>query len=143
MKRIVVDTSALIHTLTERALASHLVANYDQIAPRLIQWEVGNVVHSKEPATFGEGKKRKRVVSILLRHVRVVDQDGRLEEIADLVDKFGLTFYDAAFLQAAIDEESDLLSEDRKLLTASAKTLGGARVWDISRANAAMAKGAF
>lgn len=143
MKPIVVDTSALIHTLTERALASHLVANYDQIAPRLVQWEVGNVVHFKEPATFGDIKKRKLVARVLLKHVRVLDQDARLDEIADLVDKFRLTFYDAAFLQVAIDEKSDILSEDKKLLAASTNALGAARVWDIARAKAAMAKGGF
>ncbi|MEA3201647.1 MAG: hypothetical protein QOE90_3075 [Thermoplasmata archaeon] len=143
MKPLVIDSSARIDTLRDPGLAGHLVANYDLCAPALLQWEIGNVVHAKEPAVFGDPAKRKAVVHALVSHVRLVDQTGRLGMIADLVDRHALSFYDAAFLQLALDETCDLLTQDKKLLGAATREIGPSRAWNLARAKAAVAQGAF
>lgn len=143
MRPLVIDASALIDTSGNPPLARHLVASYDLCAPTLIRWEIGNVVHGKAPARFGEPEKRRRLVHILLSPVRVVDQGTRLEAIADLVDRHGLTFYDAAYLQLALDEDAGLLSEDKPLLKVASKALGPGRAWDLARAEAAWENGSF
>lgn len=141
MKTLVMDASTVIDTLQNPPLAQHLVAHHDLCAPALVRWEVGNVVHVKAPDAFGPSEQRKRIVALLLSPIRVVDQAARLDAIADLAESHGLTFYDAAYLQLAIDEGADLLSQDKALLKAASKELGAERARDLARAEAAWKKG--
>lgn len=141
MNVLVMDASARIDTLGHVDLAAHLFAEYDVCAPTLMRWEVGNVVHGRNAAAFGDPKTRRAVVTTLLRPMRLVDQAGREDAIADLVQKHGLTFYDAAYLQLALDEEAGLVTEDKKLHEAAAKALGPARVWTLENADRAVKDG--
>ena len=141
MKPLVVDASARVDTLRHAKLAGHLFANYDVCAPTLLRWEVGSVVHGRNAAAFGEPKTRDAVVATLLRHVRLVDQAGREAAIAEQVRKHGLTFYDAAYLQLALDEDADLVTHDKQLAEAATKALGGWRVWTLESAARAVKEG--
>lgn len=143
MNALVLDASAAIDTLGHARLAEHLVGEHDVCAPTLIRWEVGNVVHGKQAAAFGDAKTRKAIVAILLRPLRLVDQAGREDDIADLVAKHGLTFYDAAYLQLALDEDAGLVTQDKKLREAAARALGPLRVWSLEGAARAVKEGAL
>lgn len=128
MKRIVFDASARIETLARPELAGTILADHDACAPTLIRWEIGNVVHGKNASTFGDLAKRKQIVSTLLRPLRLVDQEGREDAIGYIVSRTGLTFYDAAYLQLAIDEDARLLTEDKRLAKVAVGVLGNGRV---------------
>ena len=124
MKRLVLDASACIDTLAHPRLAGRLFAEHDVCAPTLLRWEVGNVVHGRQAALFGDAKQRKLVVATLLRPVRLLDQAGREGDIAEAARRHGLTFYDAAYLQLALDEDAGLVTQDKALRQAAAKALG-------------------
>lgn len=131
MRPLVVDASSRIATLARPKLAGPLFAAHDACAPVLLRWEIGNVIHGKRPAVFGDLAKRKAIVATLLAPVRLIDQRGREDAIADVVDRTGLTFYDAAYLQLAADEGAPLLTEDQQLLEAAGKVLGRNRAWTL------------
>lgn len=143
MNAIVIDASAAIDTLADPDLAQHIVHHYDVCAPTLLRWEVGNVVHHKHPDVFGDAVKRREVVRALLGPVRLVDQAGRDDAIADLVDKTALSYYDGAYLQLAIEEGCGLLTHDKKLHAAAARKLGHPRVWTLAEAADARKRGKF
>lgn len=143
MNPLVLDASARIDTLGHVDVAAHLFAEYDVCAPTLLRWEVGNVVHGRNAAAFGDAKTRRAIVATLLKPVRLVDQAGREDAIADLLQKHGLTFYDAAYLQLALDEEAPLVTQDRKLREAAAKALGPGRAWSLEAAAQGVKDGAL
>jgi len=121
------DASACIDTLASPATAARILAQHDVCAPTLLRWEVGNVVHGQQAALFGDAKQRKAIVATLLRPMRLVDQAGREDAIADVARRHALTFYDAAYLQLALDEDAGLVTQDKALLQAAAKALGDDR----------------
>jgi len=137
MTRLVVDASARIETLGRPALAAHLFGAFDACAPALLRWEVGNVVHGRHAKEFGDLAKRKAIVAALLGPVRLVDQAGREGAIADLVAQTGLTFYDAAYLQLALDEGAIVVTQDRRLHAEATKLLGPGRAWTLDEAASA------
>jgi hypothetical protein len=51
-----------------------------------------------------------------------------------------LTFYDAAYLQLAVDERASLVTEDRRLHAEAVAVLGPARVWTLQEAEGAAAE---
>lgn len=138
MMRLIIDTSALIDALRVPALAERLNASFDVCAPALIQWETGNVIHG-DPDVFGDLKRRNRVVATLLAPVRLIDQSERLDDVGRLAMKHNLTFYDAAYLAAAEDDDGMLLTQDKKLLKAARRALGDARAVNLRDAEAAWA----
>lgn len=140
MKALVIDASALIDLLPRSELAEHIHTQYDVAAPALVQWETGHVIHTA-PRVFGDLARRKKIVATLLSPLRLIDQRARSGPIADLVETHGLSFYDAAYLQLAIDEAAVLLTEDRKLLAAATKVLGSDRAWTLDAAAEAVRAG--
>lgn len=131
MRPLVLDASARIATLARPHLLPHLVGAFDVCAPTLFRWEVGNAVHGRGARGFGDLARRKRLVATMLAPVRLVDQAGREDAIADVAVRTGLTFYDAAYLQLALDEHSPLVTEDRRMLDEAAKVLGPNRAWTL------------
>lgn len=134
---LVMDASAAIDTLGHPRLAECLVAEHDLCAPTLARWEVGNVVHVHLASKLGDAKTRRAIVATLLRPLRLVDQAGREDAIALLVHEHKLTFYDAAYLQLALDEDAGLVTQDRRLREAAAKVLGARRALSLDEAGRA------
>lgn len=128
------DASACIDTLESPASAARIFAGHDVCAPALLRWEVGNVVHGRGAAVFGDARQRKAIVATLLRPMRLVDQAGREGAIADVARRHALTFYDAAYLQLALDEDAALVTQDKALLHAAGKALGDGRAWTLEDA---------
>lgn len=143
MNPLVIDASAAIDTLDDPDLAQHMVHHYDVCAPALLHWEIGNVVHAKHPDVFGDPEKRRAVVRALLAPVRLVDQTARADAVADIVDKTSLSYYDAAYLQLALDEGGGLVTHDKRLHAAAARKLGHPRVWTLAEAADARKRGKF
>lgn len=143
MKPLVIDASAALDSLGRPELAGHIVGTYEATAPALFQWEVGQVVHAKRPDLFGDPTKRRAIVRALVSPMRLVEQSARLEAIADLVDKTKLSFYDASYLQLAIDENAALVTHDKTLHSVAARRLGHRRVWTLDEAENARPRGKF
>jgi predicted nucleic acid-binding protein len=132
MRPIVLDASARVATLARPHLLPRLVGAFDACAPTLFRWEVGNAIHGRSAKDFGDLARRKRLVATMLAPVRLVDQAGREDAIADVVARTGLTFYDASYVQLALDETAPLVTEDHQMLDAGEKILGPNRAWTLN-----------
>ena len=132
---VVLDASALLDAADARRpdLAEALrdvQARHRCVAPGLLAWELGNVVHRKHPDAFGPPERRQALVELLLEGVetRPSSRDAR-GRCGDLVAQTGLTFYDAAYLDLGLAGEGAaravLVTQDRRLL-AAARERGGA-----------------
>lgn len=149
VRRVVVDTSALVDAIDAAYPAwgeafSYLQGTYPVQAPRLFEYEVGNVVHAKHPDVFGDDpSQRADVLEDLLEGVEPVDPSPlSRSRCGALVEETGLTYYDAAFLELADrDEERLLLTQDRALLAEGEALLGEDRAVDLDGAGDAIAAG--
>lgn len=139
MSRLVIDASALLDLASRPAIAEFVHASHEVCAPSLVVWEVGHVVH-RAPKVFGDRKARRRLVASLVRPLRLIEQSDRTDALADLIDTYKLSFYDAAYLQAALDEHGILLTEDRTLLAAAKAVIGDERVWTVREASVRAAR---
>lgn len=129
------DSSALLASLdAERPEASDamrdLKGELDAVAPTLVAWELGNVVHGRRRHLFGRSlDERLEVVDALLEGVTLMPvETGDLMAVGRDCEESGLTFYDAAFLElAARDDEAVLVTEDAALRAQAVKRLGTGR----------------
>ncbi|MHA1713658.1 MAG: type II toxin-antitoxin system VapC family toxin [Candidatus Ranarchaeia archaeon] len=84
----------------------------------LTYYEIGNVmwkqVHLNKTFSLEEGEKVLKALSSVLQGMRVI-QDNRAIETLRLAIRYNLTFYDAAFLDAAIMYNFSLVTDDKKL----------------------------
>lgn len=143
LKPLVLDASAALDSLSRSQLAGHIVGSYEPTAPALFAYEIGQVVHAKRPDLFGDAAKRRLVARTLVAPMRLIDQSARLDAIADLVDKTKLSFYDASYLQLAMDEGAGLVTHGRTLHSVAARRLGHPRVWTLDEADDARKRGKF
>lgn len=135
MPRVVLDSSALLASLdASRPQASdamrELKGEHEAVAPTLVAWELGNVVHGRRRALFGRTlDERIEVVSALLEGVTLMPlEPADMLAVGRDCEESGLTFYDAAFLElASRDDESVLVTEDAPLRAMAAKRLGKGR----------------
>ena len=135
MRRVVLDSSALLASLdVSKPEASdamrHLKGEFEAVAPTLVAWELGNVVHGRRRAEFGRDlDERLEVVSALLEGVTLMPlEPGDLLAVGRDCEESGLTFYDAAFLElTARDDEAVLVTEDGALRAQALKRLGKGR----------------
>lgn len=129
------DSSALLASLdVARPQASDamrdLKAQFEAVAPTLVAWELGNVVHGRRRRLFGRTlEERLEVVDALLEGVELLPlEPGDLMAVGRDCEESGLTFYDAAFLElAARDDASVLVTEDAALRAQALKRLGPGR----------------
>lgn len=129
---LVVDTSVLIDGANLdhpqwRDAFTYLQGKYLVQAPPLLASEAGNIVHHKQPEVFGENAtERSRVLKALLTGIdQRPHREADIERCGRLSETWGLTFYDAEFLSlAAKEEDSILITHDRKLLEAGKQKLG-------------------
>lgn len=135
MRRVVLDSSALLASLdVSKPQASDamrdLKGENEAVAPTLVAWELGNVVHGRRRNEFGRNlAERVEVVSALLEGVTLMPLEaGDLMAVARDCEESGLTFYDAAFLElVARDDEGVLVTEDAALRAQAQKRLGKGR----------------
>lgn len=136
-RAIVIDTSALVasHERDQHGEIGRLHARSDLIAPTLLAFEVGQVVHVKKPGAFGSSAaERAELVETLLDGIELVPaDDATWRRIGELAEKEALSFYDAAFLELAVSKGAILLTEDDGLARSAARYLGKARVMRMTR----------
>lgn len=127
---VVLDASALLDGVDARRpewgeAVRDLQARHPCLAPALLAWELGNVIHRKHPDVFGPA--RAQLLEVLLEGVGLVEPDAASRRrCGELVAASGLTFYDAAYLDLAASEAGGVLvSQDRRLV-AAARERGGA-----------------
>lgn len=145
---VVLDASALLDGADARhpergETVRDLQARFRCLAPALLAWEVGNVVHRKHPDAFGTTPAaRAAFVETLLEGVDLVPSDGAARaRCGALVAELGLTFYDAAYLELAMARGGVLVTQDRRLLQWARER--GARAFDLEGAARAMKDGSF
>lgn len=139
---VVVDTSALIDAADANRPAwgetvTRLMGERGAIAPELVAYEAGNVVHGKHPEAFGETPQERAVIlELLLEGVeRIPSTEDVRTRCARLVDETDLTFYDAAFLDLAESTEGSLLlTQDETLASVGKVQLGPDRCLRLDEA---------
>lgn len=103
-------------------------------APALLKWEVANVVHRQRRGEWPDAKTRALVVRHVLDGLAFDDPDlAAVERAGALVERLGITAYDAAYVElAARDEDSLFLTEDDALRAAADRVLGKKRTLTLA-----------
>ena len=117
--RFVVDASFLaeaIEHVNDPCYAKLFADETAVYAPKLIYCEIGNIFLWKEKKGVVESERISFVRSFLST-VRLYESD--FLEIYDLAKRTGLTFYDASYLQTAIDLKLSLATYDKQLRKAA------------------------
>lgn len=156
MSRAVLDASAAVYVIVEgqadprgpalRSALEALEMDHGIRAPSLVAYEVGQVVHVKDPDAYGaDVRARQDAVDTVLRGIeRVPATADGTRRTGGLAERHGLSFYDAAYLElAARDGSGILITEDRRLKTAAVDELGTARAFDIEGIAEAVRSGAL
>jgi len=136
-RSVVIDTSALVasHEREQHAELGRLHARASIIAPALLAYEVGQVIHAKKPSAFeASASERADLVSALLGSIDLITpDDDSLRRSGELAEKERLSFYDASFLELAISRDASILTEDDKLAKIAIRVLGPTRVMRMTR----------
>ena len=146
--RIVVDASAVIDGSSPAneewfAAWSEVLDAAPLLAPALLAWEIGNVVHGRGGARFGRDEaSRATAVETMLEGIELVGTDEPTRQACGTVArKLALTFYDASYLELAVREDDRLLlTQDAALLAAGRKALGAKRAFDLDGISAGLAE---
>lgn len=139
--KAVVDASFLLTLLPSDPKAAALQAVYPSLrrrfelaAPALLRYETGNAIHGRHRAAIGRDvRQRRRLHALLLEGIELRPlPHQRSDRIGDVAERYGLTYYDAAYLSEALRaDEVVLLTEDRRLHAAATEALGAPWVWDV------------
>jgi predicted nucleic acid-binding protein len=118
---IVIDTSSIIAVIANEPEKAEIVAqtrNRNLISPSSVHWEIGNA--------FSAMLKRKRIdLKLALESIAVYRQIPihfigiDISKALELSAKLEIYAYDSYILQAALDQECDLLALDRGLVHAA------------------------
>ena len=120
---LVVDCSVLAAVLFDepnRETAALAMAGKELFAPNLLDHEMVSVALKKSQA--GSKPNAGQLLKDLLE-LRVTRVEINIEKQFALARKFGLSAYDAAYLQLAIDLRAPLATFDQKLSAAANKAL--------------------
>lgn len=137
MTRIVIDASATLLATSPLVVPeaaerwAELMRDHEAVAPALLAFEVGNVIHRKRPAEFGGSlDARLHAVGTALEGIALLPLEaGDVEAIARVCEEEQLSFYDAAYLELAErDDEALLVTDDDRLRRAATRRLGAERV---------------
>lgn len=127
---LVVDCSALAAVLfdeTGRDSAALAMAGRELFAPDLLNHEMASVALKKSAAGYPEAARQALADLAALQLVRCrVDSAAQFE----LAERTGLTAYDAAYLQLALELHAPLTTFDRKLGKVASSILSGTRQSD-------------
>lgn len=131
---LVIDASSAIELLALPDAAARIGSTFPLIAPGLLAWELGNVIHKRYPRDFGSNARRTALIGTVLQPIELVDQRASLADVAAIVDRHAITFYDASYVSLAKQRQAPLLSSDGALLEVAKKVLGRSLAWDIDLA---------
>jgi predicted nucleic acid-binding protein len=124
---LVVDCSVLAAVLfdePEREAAARAMAGKELFAPDLLNHEIVSVALKKTAAGYGKLAQQALDDFEALRLTRCrVDAGAQFE----LAQRAGLTAYDAAYLQLALELRAPLVTFDRKLGKGAAEILAGSQ----------------
>ena len=119
IKTWVVDNSYLIEAIEnadDERYFDVLEGKIELYAPQLIYYELGNVTLIKAKKNAIK-ENRKYFLYHLLQTIKIQDSD--FVSTFDLAQKHHLTFYDASYLQLAIDLKVPLATYDQQLMEAA------------------------
>jgi predicted nucleic acid-binding protein len=110
------DSSAIINLSSEKKAETLLKG----VTLSLAFYEVGNAiwkqVHLKRSLTKEEGSKALTALANLLKQMKEASVKYEAAALIIAVEE-GLTYYDASYIQAAIDNDSILVTDDPELLS--------------------------
>lgn len=107
---------------------------YRLVAPALLGWELGNIVHAKRASTWPDAALRGRIVRGLLEDIDLdVPDDATWASTGHLAERLRLSYYDASYVDLAARRPGALLiTEDERLRRAAAADLGRDRAIDLA-----------
>lgn len=119
MSAVVVDASALVAVLFDEPEAAPIRASVGGrlIAPTLLRYEIANACASRarrRPADAARILSKHRAMATL----RIEHVEPDWVALLDLARRWGLTAYDAAYLQVALARAVPLITLDRQLAAA-------------------------
>jgi len=127
---IVVDVSAIVPLAfsdEDRALAAAVVrtlASEGGVVPSLFWFEIWNTLAMSERRDRSTPENTQRFVALLAKLHLVVDPLPNAEQILLLTRRYGITAYDAAYLELALRTGSPLATKDKDLVKAIAAADG-------------------
>ena len=125
---IVVDASLIVGAVSPDEASPEVIARVGAafeggaVAPALFAYEVQNVLVMKERRGGLSATDRDRVATAIAGlpiTIRAFDPARMRGEITSLASRSGLTVYDAAYLDLAIELRADLATLDQKLIAAA------------------------
>ena len=121
--RFVIDTSALISFLLPDEISnqkikevfnSFVTEDYTFYAPHLLIYEVANVLKTAVVRGRVNAKDAKVIFEKFL-NLPIIFLKVDYAKALELSLKYNLTFYDASYMQLAIQKKADLLTLDKRL----------------------------
>lgn len=97
------------------------LGNEQLVAPQLVMWEIANVLQKKLTGGMIDARDRQDVWTALelhSLHLHPALPAVEMNRLGQLADRYGLSAYDAAFLDLAMAEGAALATFDRKLARA-------------------------
>ncbi|MBA7478157.1 PIN domain-containing protein [archaeon] len=114
------DSSSIINLCSERKIERLL----EGCTLNLAFYELGNAiwkqVHLHKALTQKEGSEALAALTEVYRQMRELHVEDT-SSILNVAVEEGLTYYDAAYLHAAIKNDAVLVTDDRRLHTAASK----------------------
>ena len=91
----------------------------------LTLYELGNIVWKENRASGGDPEESAERVKTIVRLLSIMDirriDPGEMAAIAENASRHGLTFYESAYLTAALTANTHLVTEDTDILRAAHK----------------------
>jgi len=114
------DASAIINLCSDQKIEKLLEGGTLNLA----FYELGNAVwkqtHIHKTLTPKEGKEALTALTEVYKQMREITVEDTSSILTIAVEE-GLTYYDASYLHAAIQNNATLITDDRKLNTAASK----------------------
>jgi predicted nucleic acid-binding protein len=89
----------------------------------LTLYELGNVVWKENRASGGDPREAAERVKTIVRLLSIMEirriDPGEMPAIAENASRLSLTFYDSAYLTAALTSDTHLVTEDTDILRAA------------------------
>lgn len=110
MRKLVLDSSVIVKWLNEKdeehiSQANKILKEVEQgftelLAPELVKYEVGNVLHKGKLLSFSQAQSPHSLLSVL-PITFIVESKMLAIETYRIATSFGFTYYDAPFLAIA------------------------------------------